>query len=195
TDRRLRRKEHLSIYRLSAPAQSPVEVVIEIPSTQRPQSMLPPSSATHAPLYHAPYTHNRCNSQPNIRLGHPKRPLYSAIRPNMSRPSSPTMKPPRPTSMLPASHDALVSPAGPPPSSSRFSFGFGSFPSSQTHAALHSGSSVSGEMEMRMALASLAREAHEQDASFQFKETSKRSSMSWRVKKLGQGLKDLLRGK
>jgi len=227
TTRPLRRKKHLSIYRLSAPAQSPVaEVVIEIPSLQRPQSMISPSSVVDdpSPLYPArPQMHSRSQSQPtNIRLGHPSRPYYSAIRQNMSRPNSPlgnsSMKPSRPASMmmLPSHVSSLIQPSpnsfssvphllddmdddvtlvasasSHRPSSSRFSFGFGS-PAS---TALHSGSSVSGEMEMRMALAALAREARQQDPSFQFQETGKNSSVSWRVKKLGQGLKDLIRGK
>jgi len=218
TTRPLRRKKHLSIYRVSAPAQSPVtEVVIEIPSVQRPQSMISPSSEVydHSPLYPPPIKpqmHSRSLSQPNIRLGHPRRPLYSAIRQNMSRPNSPLGSSSiRPTSMLPPhlnsfgypphvlddtdDDDTLVSSAtSRRPPSSRFSFGFWSF-GSPASSALHSGSSMSGEMEMRMALAALAREAREQDPSFRFQETGKRSSVSWRVKKLGQGLKDLIRGK
>lgn len=58
----------------------------------------------------------------------------------------------------------------------------------------HSGSSMSGEMEMRMALANLA--IGQKNSSFQFQETGKmRSSVHGRVKKLGKGLKDLVRGK
>ncbi|KAJ7751193.1 hypothetical protein DFH07DRAFT_526809 [Mycena maculata] len=228
TTRPLRRKKHLSIYRLSAPAQSPVaEVVIQIPCVQRPQSMVSPSSVVDDPSPLRPPTrpqmHNRSQSQPgSIRLGHSSRPYYSAIRQNMSRPNSPlqnsstnTLRPasmlspplsslfqPSPTPLGYHPHgfddsdddDMLVSPApSHRPSSSRFSFGFGGFGSSAS--GLHSGSSMSGEMEMRMALATLAREARQRDPSFQFEETGRHTSVSLRVKKLGQGLKDLIRGK
>ncbi|KAJ7459163.1 hypothetical protein B0H11DRAFT_180536 [Mycena galericulata] len=217
TTRPLRRKKHLSIYRVSAPAQSPVaEVVIEIPSVQRPQSMISPSSVVydrsslHPPA--RPQMHNRTYSQPsNVRLGHPSRPYYSAIRPNSplgnsSRPTS--MLSPHASSIQPSpmssgyspklvddtdDDETLFSPAMSRPSS-RFSFGFGGF-GSPASSALHSGSSVSGEMEMRMALAALAREARQQDPSLQFEETGKHSSVSWRARKLAKGLKDLIRGK
>jgi len=230
TARPLRRRKHLSIYRASAPAQSPVaEAALQIPCVQRPQSMISPSSVMHesSPLTR-PVMHSRSQSQPNVvRLGHPSRPYYSAIRKNMSRPNSPSgdssMNLSRPASMVVPSHvSSLIrssSPtsfgylphtfddtddeelfASPPPShrrsSSRFSFGLGGF--SSPASALHSGSgsSASGEMEMRMALAALAREAQQSDSSFQFEETGKlHASVSWRVKQLGKGLKDLVRRK
>ncbi|KAJ6483903.1 hypothetical protein DFH09DRAFT_399471 [Mycena vulgaris] len=231
TTKPLRRKKHLSIYRASAPAQSPVaEVAIEIPCVQRPHSMISPSSEVYDPSSLHPPTkplsHSRSHSQPNIvRLGHPSRPYYSAIRKNMSRPNSPlgnsSTNPSRPASMaLPSHVSGLIQP--PPtsfghlptafydtddegtsitpvtshhrPSSSIFSFGLGGF--SSPTSGLHSGSSVSGEMEMRMALAALARESHQQDSSFQFQETGKmHASVSWRVRQLAKGLKDLVRRK
>ncbi|KAJ7109919.1 hypothetical protein C8R44DRAFT_883942 [Mycena epipterygia] len=231
TTRPLRRKKHLSIYRVSAPAQSPVtQVSFDIPSVQRPQSMVSsPSSVVYDPVplpYPYPSTkplmHSRCHSQPNIRLGHSSRPYYSAIRKNMSRPNSPlgnsSPPPSRPASVaLPISQpppmsfgylpqalddtedddddDAFLSPViSPRPSSSRFSFGLGRFNSPAS--ALHSGFSVSGEMEMRMALATLAREARLQHSGFQFQETGKmHDAVGWRVRKLGKGLKDLVRRK
>ncbi|KAJ6575414.1 hypothetical protein B0H19DRAFT_1064095 [Mycena capillaripes] len=224
--RALRRKKHLSIYRASAPAQSPVaEVAIEIPCVQRPQSMISSPSAEIPPLYPPtkPQTHSRSHSQPaHIRLGHPSRPYYSAIRKNMSRPSSPlgdasivSSQPgsrSRPNSValpsyelsptsfgyLPHSpdttdddHTFISQPAtSHRPSSSRFSFGLGGFGSSASGP--QSGFSVSGEMEMRMALAA----SRQQDSSFQFQETGKmQNSVSGRVRKLGKGLKDLVRKK
>jgi len=168
-----------------------------------------------------PLMHSRSHSQPNVvRLGHPSRPYYSAIRKSMSRPNSPlgdSMDPPRPASMaLPSrvsspaptsfgylphtfddtdDEDAFIPPpTSRRPSSSRFSVGLGGFTSPAS--TLHSGSSVSGEMEMRMALAALARESHQPDSSFQFQETGKmHASVSWRVRRLGKGLKDLVRRK
>jgi hypothetical protein len=218
TTRALRRKKHISIYRTSAPAQSPVaEVAIEIPFVPtRPQSMVSPVSSAvddSPPLY--PPTkpqqmHNRTHSQPNVRLGHPSRPYYSAFRKNMSRPNSPygdsSMNSSRPTSMVLPSRATSPALGGylpqtfedtdddETPSASRaaspsgFSFGLGG-PSGSL-----SGFSVSGEMEMRMALAALA--IGQQDSSFQFQETGKmQSSVRGRVMKLGKGLKDLVRRK
>lgn len=215
TTRALRRKKHLSIYRTSAPPQSPVaEVAIEIPLVVRPQSMVsPPSTIDDSPSYPPTkpqmHMHARTQSQPNVRLGHPSRPYYSAIRKNMSRPNSPYDSP-YGSSSRPASPSRATSPtfgylpqtfedsdddetpsasraASPSTLASRFSFGGSS--------ALHSGFSVSGEMEMRMALAALSR-GQQQESSFQFQETAKApSSVHGRVMKLGKGLKDLVRKK
>ncbi|KAJ6621072.1 hypothetical protein B0H10DRAFT_2018525 [Mycena sp. CBHHK59/15] len=231
TTKPLRRKKHLSIYRVSAPAQSPVvEVPLDLPFVQRPKSMVSPSSVVYesSPLAHAPtrpHIHSRTQSQPsNIRLGHPSRPYYSAIRKNMSRPNSPlanaSTNPSRPTSMVLSQSPPIAqrpsfdylqrifddtedingdevafgSPHSRRGSASRFSFGLGGF--SSPPSTSNSGFSVSGEMEMRMALAALAREAHQQDPSFQFQETGRmQSTISWHVKKLGRGLKDLVRRK
>ncbi|KAJ7269432.1 hypothetical protein B0H12DRAFT_38816 [Mycena haematopus] len=211
--RALRRKKHLSIYRASAPAQSPVaEVAIEIPFAPRPQSMVsPPSVIEECPPAYPPtkpQAHNRSQSQPNVRLGHPSRPYYSAIRKNMSRPNSPfgdsSMNSSRPTSMVYPSRTTSptfgylprtfedsdddetpsVSRAASP---SPFISGLGG------SSAAHSGFSVSGEMEMRMALAGLT--IGQQEPSFRFQRTGKiQSSVHGRVKKLGKGLKDLVRG-
>ncbi|KAJ7103244.1 hypothetical protein B0H15DRAFT_202563 [Mycena belliarum] len=219
TTRSLRRKRNLSTYRVSAPAQSPVAEAFVIPPVQRPQSMISPLSLGHglATLHSStkPIVHNRSHSQPNVvRLGHPTRPYYSAIRSNMSRPSSPlgntSANLSRPVSTVLPSHISSSSPNIlddtedgdtflPPatsrrPSSSKFSLGFGGF--SSPASALHSGASVSGEMEMRMALAALARESHQQDTSFQFQETGKKhASVGWRVKQVGKSLKSLVRRK
>ncbi|KAJ7878602.1 hypothetical protein B0H13DRAFT_972774 [Mycena leptocephala] len=222
--RALRRKKHLSIYRASAPVQSPVaEVAIEIPCVQRPQSMISPASEEE-PIYPPtkPQMHNRSHSQPtHIRLGHPSRPYYSAIRKNMSRPNSPSanasMNSSRPASrsrpnsvaMEPSpslgylphtpdttddDHTFMLPTTAHRPSSSRISFGFGGVGSSAS--ALHSGFSVSGEMEMRMALAALARGTRQEASDFQFQETGRmQNSVSGRVRKLGRGLKDLIRRK
>ncbi|KAK7063977.1 hypothetical protein R3P38DRAFT_2821599 [Favolaschia claudopus] len=209
----LRRKKHLSIYRSSAPAQSPVaEVAIEIPLVTRPQSMVTPPSVIDEvpPLFPSTkpqMTHHRAHSQPNVRLGHPSRPYYSAIRKNMSRPSSPygssVTASSRPSSMafssrttsptfghLPeAFEDTDDDDETPAPSRaaspSRFAFGGVS--------TSHPGFSVSGEMEMRMALAALAA-GQRQDSSFQFRETvTPPTTVRGRVKQLGKGLKDLVR--
>ncbi|KAJ7293045.1 hypothetical protein C8J57DRAFT_1267952 [Mycena rebaudengoi] len=243
TTRPLRRKKHFSMsHRASAPVHSPVPETLEIAFVAaRPQSMLPPSS----PVVHndrsrvsspSRPSHNRSNSQPTnaVRLGHPTRPYYSAIRKNMSRPSSPVPPvPSRPTSMgLPsarplsrasgtlfppidhhhhpfdqpddeddeyADDDDRDAPRARPRSrhrlsTARFSFG-GLLPhrASSPASALSSGFSVSGEMEMRMALAALARDAPEGQPSaseYQFQETP--PAAHGRIRRLGRGLKDLV---
>lgn len=221
--RPLRRKKHLSVQRASVPAQSPVAV--RIPCVQRPQSMVSPSTVVcndPSPLHGTsrPPMHNRTHSQPTyVRLGHPSRPYYSAIRSNMSRPNSPgsaSINISRPASLASPSHIATLFPSSfartiddsddgdspispvisPRPSSSRFSFrmGFGGF--STPPSALNSGFSVSGESEMRIALATLARESRRQDARFQVQGTEKtQGSFTSRARKLGQGLKDLIHRK
>nr|GAT48473.1 predicted protein [Mycena chlorophos] len=224
----LRRKK--SFYRVSAPAQaqSPVAevaVAIEIPkaaAVTRPQSMISPgvahkpAAAAAEPPYSPSMTHARSYSQPStLRLGHSKRPLYSAIRSNMSRPSSPSPPTSRPTSpaLLPRltlevegedtediddenDNTPVISPRR---SNSRFRIGFGS--------SAPAGFSVSGEMEMRMALADLARESRRQEAleAQQRAEQaaqaelphhdSGKGSVGRRVKKLRKGLRDLVRWK
>ncbi|KAJ7040323.1 hypothetical protein C8F04DRAFT_253146 [Mycena alexandri] len=224
--RALRRKKHLSIYRASAPPQSPVAeaVTIEIPRV-RPQTMIYPASPIHEPPPLHPtrsQMHNRTYSQPtnNIRLGHPSRPYYSAIRKNTSRPNSPlgdsSMNPSPPTSLaLPSRASLQPSPTsfGYIPNAfddaddddplirrasshrrtaSRFAFGLGGHSSSAS--ALPSGFSVSGEMEMRMALAALA--SGEPDSDFHFQETGKMdSSVGKRMKRFSKGLKDLINKK
>ncbi|KAJ7651658.1 hypothetical protein DFH06DRAFT_550148 [Mycena polygramma] len=71
------------------------------------------------------------------------------------------------------------------PSASRFSFGLGGFGSGASPP--QSGFSVSGEMEMRMALAALARETRQQDTSFQFQETGKiQNFCRWTGEEVGE---------
>ncbi|KAJ7070798.1 hypothetical protein C8F01DRAFT_1107899 [Mycena amicta] len=165
TGRPLRRKK--SFYRISAPAQSPVtEMAIEIPVV-RPQSMISVPVASK---------HVRSES---LRLGHPRRPYYSAIRSNMSRPSSPQGSPPRPGLSV-EEHD-LESPVISP--NSRFRIGFGAL-----SPPSNPGFSVSGEIEMRMALADLARQSRGE-------QEHQPHSLGRRVKKLRKGLRDLVRRK
>lgn len=103
--RTLRRKKHIPIFRASSPPcpsfpSEPISISLATP--QRPQShsdlkfVSPP---TYLPLSlplpaSTPMNHTRSHSQPAnaickpVRLGHPSRPYYSAIRENMSRPTS-----------------------------------------------------------------------------------------------------------
>ncbi|KAF7307140.1 hypothetical protein MIND_00507400 [Mycena indigotica] len=193
----LRRKK--SFYRVSAPAaQSPViaevEMAIDIPP-MRPQSMM-----ALQPKASSVISHNRSQSQPNtLRLGHPRRPYYSAIRPGMStsRPSSPPNSYSPPTAV----DDSMDVDDGPPvapaisPRRSSFRLGFGAY------AQQSSGFSVTGEMEMRMALAAIAREeeARQTDSDsrphHQHHHHLGKGSVGRQVKKLRKGLRDLVRRK
>ncbi|KAF8215908.1 hypothetical protein K438DRAFT_1799694 [Mycena galopus ATCC 62051] len=179
--RALRRKKHLSIYRASAPAQSPIaEVAIEIPFVPRPVSMIsPPSVVDECPASYPTklQTHNRSHSQPNVRLGHPSRPYYSAIRKNMSRPNSScedsSTNSSRPTSL--AYPSRATSPT------------FGYLP--QTFE-----DTDDDETPNASRAASPSAFPFNLDSSFQFQETGKlQNSVHDRVKKLGKGLKDLVR--
>jgi len=225
--RTLRRKKHLSIYRISAPVGSTVAeepTDLDIPIAQRPVSQpclsksSPSSPPAPRPLF-IPITktqiHTRSHSTPDaIRLGHPNRPYYGAIRNNMSRPTSiieySHCSPPassRPTSILLSSPPGLsrlpqatedeifVPPAMSPlssisPTSSSTAYspfgGFG-FLSPVSRSGHRSGGSLSGETEMRMALA-----REDADDEYRFHDTVKKGGT---LKKLGQGLKGIVRRK
>ncbi|KAF8896671.1 hypothetical protein BD779DRAFT_1668418 [Infundibulicybe gibba] len=219
--RTLRRKKHMSIFRSSTPDFSIASGI------QRPQSQPPPSLLSSAP------THTRSQSQPlsAVRLGHPSRPYYTAIRKNMSRPTSlidDTSARPlsfassissQPTSMysnpgpagilslinttpIPEALDdgddlASMLSAGAP----RTTFSLGRAHSRLAFAAaVGAGCSVSGETEMRMALARRRSDAAYRDrgsgATYEFQDMKKTHThgrgLMRRVKKLRQGITDLL---
>ncbi|CAK5280327.1 unnamed protein product [Mycena citricolor] len=199
--RPLRRKKHISVYRISAPAQSPIsDARTEVPVIQRSQSMISSSDTAdygidQRPSYpsgstvvgHAsrkPAPHNRAYSQSNIRFG-PSRPYYSVIRKSMSGSVS------RPVS--PAVSDDISDDATQPISEeyprSWIALRMGRPGSPETPVSrLHSGSSVSGEMELRMALAALERD---QEPSFRFQYTPRsQGALKYRAKQFGRGLKE-----
>ncbi|KIK03020.1 hypothetical protein K443DRAFT_677175 [Laccaria amethystina LaAM-08-1] len=73
----------------------------ELPQTPPPSSspILPPPSSSSSP----PSSSSQTQTTPtSIRIGHPNRPYYTAIRKNMSPPASPSSSPPpsRPTSSM-----------------------------------------------------------------------------------------------
>jgi hypothetical protein len=130
-------------------------------------------------------------------LGHPSRPYYSAIRKNMSRPSSPfdnnTSNSLRSFSPLPYSHSSLpndsfqddYSAFHTPPTSSRL------FSSSVT------GFSLSGETEMRIALArQQVRNSPDELTDYKFHDTRKTGKGRLRrvVKKMSRGFKHFMFG-
>ncbi|KAI6155481.1 hypothetical protein BKA82DRAFT_4079001 [Pisolithus tinctorius] len=146
-------------------------------------------------------------SDPPVRLGHPNRPYYSAIRKNMSRPSSPVV--PRTPSPIPSHYE--YTPRGTksldcgerPYASLRY--GRNSRPMSMVlPGQMHperpfSGFSLSGETEMRMELARWRQEdSPDQPGDFHFQEMDRsqiRRKMKGTVKRLGKGLKHLVLGK
>lgn len=146
-------------------------------------------------------------SDPLVRLGHPSRPYYSAIRKNMSRPGSPAS--PRTPSPIPSQFDYV--PRG------TKSLDGGERPYACLHYAPHSrpmsmvlpgqvqpqrpctGFSLSGETEMRMNLARWRQEdAPDQPGDYLFQERERsraRARMKRTVKKLGKSLKYLVLGR
>ena len=149
----------------------------------------------------------------NIPLGHPQRPLYTAIRKNMSRPESPS---PPPTGARPnfdAAFQTLVYERQtrsldidtPTHSRSRLpAMRFGSLSRASTHLAIAypasfarggQGFSVSGETELRMDLAR-SRSMDGVPSDFAFRERGsqdREASMKTKVKNFGKTLKGLLR--
>ncbi|RPD60025.1 hypothetical protein L226DRAFT_64155 [Lentinus tigrinus ALCF2SS1-7] len=145
-------------------------------------------------------------STESIPLGHPQRPLYTAIRKNMTRPESPSPPPtgarpsfdaafqcqtivyerqtrsldietPRFRSLSRASHLAMATSYARP----------AMFPTGGT------GFSVSGETEMRMDLAR-SRSMDGVPSDYAFRERPQDASMKAKMKSLGKTLKGLLRG-
>jgi hypothetical protein len=117
-----------------------------------------------------------------VRLGHPSRPYYTAIRPHLnnggisSRPNTPTS----PVSAPPVSTDKGLSLPSPPPGRPSFEF-------TRPRSSTTSGWSLSGEIELQIEL-SQRREEKEGAAHG----PGKRESIVRGVRKLGNGLRDLV---
>lgn len=97
--RTLRRRKRIPIFRASSPAAtSAPEDPIGVPVPPRPLSQ-PFVTHTHSPHYlplafppladMSPYMYNQPPTPSAVRIGHPNRPYYSAIRKNVPRPTSP----------------------------------------------------------------------------------------------------------
>lgn len=156
--------------------------------------------------------------EPDVRVGHPNRPYYTAIRKNMSRPSTPfgdsafSVTPPRTPDIHPARHSMGVQRTAMTALDLNEGEGLGwstprrnrwsTMPRRSMPAPLRStmagGFSVSGEVELRMALARRRSEEEPQRVQeYKFHETPKKGSGSvkGRVRKLGKGLKDFMLGR
>ncbi|TFK35614.1 hypothetical protein BDQ12DRAFT_688036 [Crucibulum laeve] len=241
--RTLRRKKHLSIFRASAPGLSdpePISIELTMHRPQSSQSDFEAKPASSPPSSFVP-THTRSSSQPNngspsVRLGHPSRPYYTAIRKNVSRPTSTSsaitsddlpasfrpqsypisMSQPRPVTM-----NSLLSSSPPSPSPLSTSFPPSTFSQSSVspyseayddlsprslpglpqtfsyNRSLGGGFSMSGETELRMALAGgghSAGAARGED-TYRFRDMRRDAGLMGRVKKLRRGLKELLAAK
>lgn len=146
---------------------------------------------------------------PPVRLGHPSRPYYSAIRKDMSRPTSPvfSIATPRTPSPIPSHVDYAPRETKSLDCGDRSGIQYARElrPMSMvlsgrppTSPVAHSGCSLSGEMELRMNLARWRREdAPGEPGGYHFRETSRspKMSMKGRVKQLGKGLKELVLGR
>ena len=171
-------------------AQSPVPH-----ATQAPHVARTPSPAPLTPV----------SAELPVRIGHPNRPYYTAIRKNMSRPGTPVLLP-RTPSPMPSDYDYA-------PRATKsldcgehtpMQFGRDSRPMSMVVPGevipvnFYSGFSLSGETEMRMNLARWRKEdAPDEPGDYLFKETTGRfgkGMLKGRVKKLGKGLRDFMLG-
>ncbi|OJA19535.1 hypothetical protein AZE42_06603 [Rhizopogon vesiculosus] len=171
-------------------AQSPVPHATQVPHVARTHSPAPPTPVS---------------AEPSVRIGHPSRPYYTAIRKNMSRPGTPVLLP-RTPSPMPSDYD--YAPRGTKSldcgERTPVQFGRDSRPMSMVipgqviPVSLYSGFSLSGETEMRMNLARWRKEdAPDEPGDYLFKETGRfgKGMLKGRVKKLGKGLRDLMLGR
>lgn len=139
-----------------------------------------------------------------VRLGHPSRPYYSAIRPNMSRPNTPAN-----TSSLPPSRAASPSHAVicsntfhppnlalPSPAPRR------SYPYPSTSSTI--GFSMSGETELRMALARWRSLEYDEPTEYRFRNTENpprgrggrpNGRLGGKMRRLGMRLMELVLGR
>ena len=202
--RGLRRIKNMTLLKrgssISARSRSPLRESVDVY----------PMSTMEARQSHAlSLTPSHDHDAPPVRLGHPSRPYYSAIRKDMSRPTSPvfSITAPRTPSPIPSHTDYV--PRG------TKSLDCGDRSSTQYAQELRpmsmvlcgqatsptpgAGFSLSGEMELRMNLARWRREnAPDEPGGYHFRETSRSPSkvnMKRRVKQLGKGLKELVLGR
>jgi hypothetical protein len=159
-----------------------------------------PNDATHHRV-DPPLTRKDLNvasnvhSTPAVRLGHPTRPYYSAIRKSMSRPVSvnysPPISPPSCTSLpsLKRSHHTSL------PDNSEYLPGLASFLTSSYACSPMSGFSLSGETEMRMKLA--GRRSQDTPCEYRFHSSSRRGvrdRIRCHLKRLSDGFRHLIFG-
>ena len=116
------------------------------------------------------------------RLGHPSRPYYTAIRPHLSKTGTPSRPntPTTPNSAPATSIDTRQSFPSPPPGRPSFEF-------TRPRRSTTSGWSVSGEIELQIALS----QRREEEEGLPYG-SGKRGSIAQGVRKLGTGLRNLV---
>ncbi|EGN99197.1 hypothetical protein SERLA73DRAFT_182076 [Serpula lacrymans var. lacrymans S7.3] len=147
---------------------------------------------------------------PPVRLGHPSRPYYTAIRKNMSRPNTPGLpnsasRTPSPippeTTYTPRATKSLDCGERLAPVQNGFSLRPTSMvlPGQGVSGYPYAGFSLSGETELRMALARWrSQEAPDEPGEYRFRDMGRcdtKARMKGTVMKLGKGLKDLVLGR
>ncbi|KAF8840201.1 hypothetical protein BDN67DRAFT_904068 [Paxillus ammoniavirescens] len=202
--RGLRRTKHMTLHKRKSS--------LSLHSRSRPSSPLRESIDVHATstieVRHAVSITPSQDNDPPVRLGHPSRPYYSAIRRNMSRPTSPafSISTPRTPSPIPSHLDYA------PRETRSLDGGHRSIhnapelrpmsmilPGQAMSATTCSGFSLSGETELRMNLARWRREnAPDEPGDYHFREMGRsrtKLDVKGKVKKLSKGLKDLVLGR
>ncbi|KAG6864862.1 hypothetical protein C0991_006716 [Blastosporella zonata] len=234
TPKTLRRRKRLSLYRTSTPHPESIASSVDAPTVvSMPKSV---SVSVEDSFFSVANARQEAPSLSQastpVRLGHPSRPLYTAIRPNMPRPSSssvtpsPPAPPQKPRSSRPLSLPVLSRAPPPPPGIMSVlsttsaleeedgpepGSAFESFASRRRSACTHDrdrvatrvpafgsisrrhggGFSLSGETELRMALASGGGGGDQEDV-FKFKDMGKKRGVMKKMRQLKEGLKGLV---
>ncbi|KAI0359920.1 hypothetical protein OH77DRAFT_1419283 [Trametes cingulata] len=196
----LRRKRRMSVLRqrsscsLRRRATTSGTTATHRRSETAPSPAAPPRPKAHSVRFSSPPP---ISDPDTIPLGHPQRPLYTAIRKNMSRPSSPA---PSVGSVDAAFQTAILERGTRSLDIPRFNSLGRSYLSVAAYSRpvlfppSASGFSVSGETELRMDLAR-SRSMDGAPSDFTFHEMKPEASMKAKVKNFGKTLKGLLRGK
>lgn len=203
-ERRLRRTKNMTLLNrgssVSLRSRSPLRESVDIY----------PASPVETRQSHAPsLTPSHDHDPPPVRLGHPSRPYYSAIRKDMSRPTSPVFSLAAPRTPSPISPHVDYVPRGTKSldfdDRSGIQYAGELRPMSMvlsgqaTSPITRPGFSLSGEMELRMNLARWRHEnAPDEPGDYHFRERSRsqtKVNIKGRVKQLGKGLKELVLGR
>lgn len=203
-ERGLRRTKNMTLLKrgssLSLRSRSPLRESVDRYPTSRVESR-----QSHALSLTPSHDHDA----PPVRLGHPSRPYYSAIRKDMSRPTSPVFSLAAPRTPSPISSHVDYVPRGTKSldcgDRSGIQYAGELRPMSMvlsgqaTSSIASHGFSLSGEMELRMNLARWRREnAPDEPGGYHFRERSRSRTginMKGKVKQLGKGLKDFVLGR
>ncbi|OCH94829.1 hypothetical protein OBBRIDRAFT_823204 [Obba rivulosa] len=188
----LRRQPSCSLRRRSTTMEPPDSAIVNHTVDHTPHSSCtrPTSTSSSCPTSH--------RSILPVPLGHPSRPLYSAIRANMSLPPTPDESLPQPDNISSQSstlHERLTRSLDipHPPPRGRYDFTLSSF--HQSPFLLTSGAtmgcSVSGEAELHMDLAR-SRSMDGVPPAYKFQRMKRTGTVRANLETIGKGLRDLL---